>query len=358
MSETQAPSYPVVAYAHCDSVTRRRAANFYWGIRLLPRERRHAMCAVYAFARRVDDIGDGRLDAVEKLARLDRQERALAGLASVSAPAACLPSSPSQADPVMVALSDACARFRLPREAFGELIEGVRMDVTGAVYERFEDLVPYCRCVAGAIGRLCLGIFDSHRPSPADGRDAERLADDLGIAMQLTNILRDLREDAEAGRVYVPAEDLRRFGVVSAGEGRATPPLLASLARGPLRDRDAAAQNARGAAAERGERTAGLCELMRFEASRAQRWFGRGMELAPLLDRRSAACVLSMANIYRRLLDRIEAEPERALRERVSLQAPEKAWIAARSVLGASGRQAPPRRGGLAGMGGLRERCR
>src|SRR5262249_57318386 len=98
-----------------------------------------------------------------------------AGLATGSGSAAGRRASAAGSDPVMVALTDACARFQLPRQAFGELIEGVRMDVSGAEYERFEDLVPYCRCVAGAVGRLCLGIFDSHRPSPAGGPDAARV---------------------------------------------------------------------------------------------------------------------------------------------------------------------------------------
>src|SRR5262249_60803900 len=130
---------------------------------------------VSACGRGVGDSGGGAGAGAGKLARLDRQERALAARAPASAAATGPPSSPARADPVMVALTDACARFQLPREAFGELIEGVRMDVRGAAYERFEDLVPYCRCVAGAIGRLCLAIFDSHRPSPAGGPDAARV---------------------------------------------------------------------------------------------------------------------------------------------------------------------------------------
>jgi len=308
------------AYRRCESVTREQAANFYYGIRLLPRARRQAMCAVYAFARRVDDIGDGELAQAEKLRRLDAEARLLAELE--------VPGSRPAAgdDPVMVALADVHERFALPPGALGELIEGVRMDVEGVTYERFEDLVPYCRRVAGAIGRVCLAIFGANDHPSAERPGAERLADDLGVAMQLTNILRDLREDAENGRVYLPAEDLRRFGLIAAGQERVAPDVLASIAQGvgssdtSLRRRNEAGR---------------LLALVRFEAHRAQPWFYSGRRLAKLLDRRSAACVLAMAGIYGRLLGRIEAYPERALRERVSLPAREKAWVAARSMLGA-----------------------
>jgi 15-cis-phytoene synthase len=336
------------AYRQCESITRSRAANFYYGIRLLRHERRRAMCAVYAFARRVDDIGDGELGRDEKLRLLDAEARALSELGQA------LTGSPGRGDPVFVALADAHERFPLAPAALGELIKGVRMDVDGVTYERFDDLVLYCRRVAGAIGRTCLAIFgmpeqDSSRVVGGEGRAdaggradaqgrayaegqahargrahaegrayAEALADDLGVALQLTNILRDLREDAENGRVYLPAEDLRRFGLVSASDERAAPAILARQALDTRAD-DAAGQ---------------LHALVRFEASRAQEWFARGMELIPLLDRRSGACVLAMAGIYHRLLDRIEAHPERALRERISLPAREKAWVAARSMLG------------------------
>ena len=132
----------IAAYGRCEAITRRRAGNFYYGIRLLPRDKRRAICAVYAFARRVDDIGDGDLEPARKLALLSDEERALSQLGG-NVPA----------DPVMTALADASERFELPLGALRDLIEGVRMDVGGASYERFEDLVLYCRRVAGAIGR-------------------------------------------------------------------------------------------------------------------------------------------------------------------------------------------------------------
>ena len=286
------------AYRYCESVTRVQAANFFYGIRLLPGERRRAMCAVYAFARRVDDIGDGTLEREEKLRRLDEQARAIAAIAA-----------PAGVDLVMVALADAQRRFPLPDDALRELIEGVRMDVAGTTYESFEELVVYCRRVAGGIGRLCLAIFGLRGDARADTARAQRLADELGVALQLTNILRDVREDAENGRVYLPGEDLRRFGaVVTVGSSDA---LLADP--------------------EQRER---LCALVRFECERARAWFDRGIALTRMLDRRSAACVLAMAGIYRRLLDRIEEHPEDALRGRMSLPAHEKAWVAARGMLG------------------------
>ena len=311
------------AYGHCESVTRTRAANFYYGIRLLPHERRRGMCAVYAFARRVDDIGDGTLQAQEKLRLLDAEA---AMLAELGAPE---PGALSSPDAVMRALADTFARFSPPAGALGELIEGVRMDVDGVSYERFEDLVVYCRRVAGAIGRVCLPIFGAHDARSTAGPAAEALADDLGVAMQLTNILRDVREDAESGRVYVPAEDLRRFGLIAEGEESGAPAALASLIA-----RSEASPDGNGAGGEEVER---LHALVRFEADRAHAWFGRGMGLAPLLDRRSAACLHAMAGIYRRLLLRIQAHPERALAARMSLPVAEKAWVAARSMLGGSG---------------------
>ncbi len=309
------------AYRYCQAITRRRAANFYYGIRLLPADRRRGMCAVYAFARRVDDIGDGTLDPQEKLRRLDAQAQTLSELELGDTGAS------AQADPVMLALGDTYRRFWLPLGALDELIEGVRMDVNGVVYERFENLVLYCRRVAGAIGRVCLPVFGAVDQSSTTGPEAEALADDLGVAMQLTNILRDVREDAENGRAYLPAEDLRRFGLMAGEDVRGAPAALLALARGV---------GTSGAAGADRERVASLHALIGFEVDRAHEWFHRGMQLATLLDRRSAACLQAMAGIYRRLLNRIQAQPERALNERMSLPVAEKAWVATRSMLGGS----------------------
>jgi phytoene synthase len=301
------------AYDRCEAITRAQAANFYYGIRLLARERRRAMCAAYAFARRIDDIGDGDLPHAEKLRQLERSAEQLAELErSGAAPGG---------DPVLVALADAHRRFSLPPGAMGELIEGVRMDVDGVSYESFEELVLYCRRVAGAIGRICLAIFakrraGAHGPgAELDQAQIEALADDLGVALQLTNILRDVREDAENGRIYLPAEDLRRFGVEQDDSG-------------------GMAQRASRLAALAAAQAEPLSELMRFEAERAQQWFERGLELVPQLDGRSGACVSAMAGIYHRLLVRIEADPPAALSSRTSLSTAEKLLVALRSFTG------------------------
>ena len=164
------------AYRTCERITRIRARNFYYGIRLLPPSKRRGLCSVYAFARRVDDVGDGPLPDGEKLGRLD------------SARADLLRLGQAGDDPVMFALSDACERFDLPVGALGDLVDGVEMDVRGTRYERFDDLEVYCRRVAGSIGRLSVAVF-----GPTDREGATALADDLGVAMQLTNILETSR---------------------------------------------------------------------------------------------------------------------------------------------------------------------
>jgi len=292
------------AYARCEAITRAQAANFYYGIRLLSGERRRAMCAVYAFARRVDDIGDGTLPPERKLALLEEQDRALGVLSGGGEVAG---------DPVMVALADARTRFPLPADALGELVAGVRMDVLGTTYQTFEELLPYCRRVAGTIGRLCLAIFGLRDASQA--ARAEVLADELGVALQLTNILRDVREDAEGGRIYLPAQELAAHGL-------------------PGEDPSALAAAVAAAAGPEALRREAFVALVRFEAARAREWFERGMELAPLLDRRSAACLLAMAGIYRRLLERIDADPAAILAGRVSLPAREKALVAVRGLIG------------------------
>ncbi|MFN2615871.1 MAG: presqualene diphosphate synthase HpnD [Thermoleophilaceae bacterium] len=276
------------ASRHCEQVTRSRARNFFYGIRLLPPEKRRAMCAVYALARRIDDIGDGELPAERKLAALDEQRRRLASLDQAGD------------DPVLAEVAEAHGRFSLPLDAFEQLIDGVEMDVREVHYERFDELVLYCRCVAGSIGRLCLAVFGS-----SDPRAAAEPAEELGVALQLTNILRDVREDLEAGRVYLPAEDLRRFSCES-GLAQAPPEAVASL--------------------------------VRFEAGRARESFERGLGVVPYLDARSASCVLAMAGIYRRLLDRIERDPAVVMQRRLSLPPWEKAWVAARSLRGAGAR--------------------
>lgn len=281
---------PAEAYRRCEEITKNEARNFYYGIRLLPAEKRAVLCAVYALARRMDDIGDGDLPVEDKAA-------ALAGLRGA------LAAMDRSTDPVLIAVADAARRHPIPLGAFDELIDGVEMDVVGRRYDTFDELVTYCRCVAGAVGRLCLGVFGS-RPDPA----APLYADQLGIALQQTNILRDIREDLINGRVYLPQEDLDRFGVK-----------LALDERGALIDDDGA-----------------LTALIRFSTRRARDWYSDGLRLTPLLDWRSRASCLAMSGIYRQLLNRIEARPSLVFDQRLSLSGQEKVAIAVRSLAGRS----------------------
>ncbi|MFF5701000.1 presqualene diphosphate synthase HpnD [Streptomyces sp. NPDC012794] len=297
-THASAPSAQVLAaYSYCEAVTGTQARNFAYGIRLLPADKRQAMSALYAFSRRVDDIGDGTLAPDAKLARLE-ETRALLGRIRAEE------IDEDDTDPVAVALAHAARRFPIPLGGLDELIDGVLMDVRGEEYETWDDLKTYCRCVAGAIGRLSLGVFGAVGPA---GR-ADEYADTLGLALQLTNILRDVREDAGNGRTYLPAEDLAKFGCSDGFQGGRAPA---------------------------GSDFAGL---VHHEVRRARALFVEGYRLLPMLDRRSGACVAAMAGIYRRLLDRIEREPEAVLRGRVSLPPHEKAYVAVRGLSGLDAR--------------------
>jgi phytoene synthase len=284
------------AYRECERITWSQARNFAYGIRLLPYAKRRGLAVIYAFARRIDDIGDGTLPGQQadmppeqKIADLEAARQALDNLDGDSV------NGDGHDDPVLLALADVRRNFPIPMEAFGELIDGCVADVRGTRYETFEDLHHYCRCVAGSIGRLSLGIFGtSHDP-----QEAADLADSLGVALQLTNILRDIREDHQNGRVYLPAEDLVKFDV------------------------DLDAPNA-----------SQFTRLMEFEAERARDWYATGWRLLPMLDRRSAACTGAMAGIYRQLLERIAAQPGAVLNSRVSLSTGEKAMVAVRALAG------------------------
>ena len=330
------------AYRHCEEITWSQARNFSYGIRLLPPDKRRALAAVYAFARRIDDIGDGTLPPADKLAALAGARAGVIALATGHAPAGPgtqQPGTPQPetgqpetgqagtpqagtpqaeapedgpaarpADPVLVALADAGRRFPIPLEAFGELIDGCEADVRGTSYVTFDDLRHYCRCVAGSIGRLSLGVFGTR-----DVNTAAPLADALGVALQLTNILRDIREDYRDGRVYLPAEDFKRFGTELRPNGSGWP------ASDPK-----------------------LVDLVTFEAERARDWYSRGLRLMPLLDRRSAACTGAMAGIYFRLLENIADAPELVLQRRVSLSPRQKAMVAVKSLAGSALRSGPP----------------
>jgi len=281
------------AYRECERITWSQARNFAYGIRLLPPAKRRGLAVIYAFARRIDDIGDGTLPPQEKIAALEQARQQILDLAR-----------PLADDPVLMALADVERNFPVPMPAFGELIDGCLADVRGTSYQTFDDLLYYCRCVAGSVGRLSLGIFGTRRgPNPTP--QAAELADSLGVALQLTNILRDIREDYQNGRIYLPAEDLAKFDCDPATLDQAATP--------------------------------GFIRLVEFEAERARDWYATGWKLLPLLDRRSAACTGAMAGIYRRLLEQIAAEPAAVLRGRMSLSGREKATVALKALSGRFG---------------------
>jgi 15-cis-phytoene synthase len=278
----------------CEAITREQARNFFYGIRLLPATKRSGLCALYALSRRIDDIGDGDLPTEAKAAALGRLRADLAH-------------AEASTDPVLIGVAATAERFPVPMGAFGELIDGVEMDVRGRTYETFDELVEYCRCVAGAVGRLCLGVFGAKPMHSADG-SASDFADALGIALQQTNILRDIREDLGNGRIYLPQQDLDRFDVELKLDGN-----------GNLVDIDGR-----------------LAQLIEFAATRNRAWYARGWRLMPLLDRRSAACTGAMSGIYRRLLDDIAARPTAVYDRRLSLSGWQKAAVAARALTGMS----------------------
>jgi phytoene synthase len=275
------------AYDRCEAITAAEARNFSYGIKLLPPPKRRAMSALYALARRIDDIGDGDAEAAQKLDALVQVRKEVAELpGDVSRWVAT-------SDPVMIAVSDVCRHWPLPITAIDQLIDGCEMDVNGTRYEAFDDLVGYCRRVAGTVGRLSLAVYGG-----ADTARAESLADDLGVALQITNILRDVVEDREMGRVYLPVADLARFGIGPDLEGE---------------EDDVVA-------------------LLAYESGRAEEWYDRGLELLPLLDRRSRAATAAMAGIYRRLLTSIRRDPQAVLRGRMSLPAWQKSGVALRAL--------------------------
>ncbi|GAA1120910.1 presqualene diphosphate synthase HpnD [Kribbella jejuensis] len=281
------------AYAACLEITKTEARNFYYGIRLLPPPKRTALSALYALARRIDDIGDGTLPLEDKRAALAQVRKDLGRLDELS-------------EPVYVAVADAARRFPVPLGAFEELVDGVETDLCDVRIADFDQLVGYCRRVAGSVGRLCLSIFG---PGSADA-DVERLslyADQLGIALQQTNILRDIREDFSNGRIYLPADELQRFGV-----------RLALDEHGALDDPQGR-----------------LAGYIRYAAARAQDWYALGWRLLPYLDRRSGASCRAMSGIYHHLLLRIGANPVLVYDRRLSLSAVEKAQVALASLAGA-----------------------
>jgi phytoene synthase len=235
------------AYAEVERITRREAKNFAYGIMVLPREKRRAIAAIYAFARAVDDAADGALPVEEKRSMLEVLR------SSLDAP---------PVDAMSVALGDARSRFGIPRDALSALVDGGLQDLEQTRYASFDELRGYCEKVAGAVGVACIAVYGSD--------DVER-AMTLGIALQLINIMRDVAEDEALGRVYLPQDELARFGVT-----RLAP-------SDEFRD------------------------LMAFQALRARAHLEEGLHLLESLDRRSALCVSTFAGLYRGQLDRMEA---------------------------------------------------
>jgi phytoene synthase len=263
------------AYAEVGRITRREARNFAWGILLLPRAKRRAVAALYAFARRVDDIADdGGLGPEERRARLEHCRASLETLATAG-----------DGDAVLVALADAMRRYPIPKNALHDLVAGGLMDVERSRYANWAELREYCRCVAGAVGHACTAVY-----GPSDPAAAAPRAEAMGLALQQINIMRDVAEDWALGRVYLPQAELARFGVAEE-----------DIAAGRTGDSWRA--------------------LMEHQATRAEALMREGLELLPLLDRRSALCVRAFAGIYRGLLLQMRARGYDVFSERPHLSA-------------------------------------
>jgi phytoene synthase len=269
------------AYDYCRDLTKREAKNWYYGFISLPAEKRRAIYAAYAFSRECDDDSDegGTLEA--KRAAIARTKARLE-----------LAYSGQTDDQILLALGDAAQRYDIPREYFEELIAGVEMDLEVSRYATFEDLRLYCYRVASIVGLVCLQIFGY-----SDAR-APEFGADLGLALQLTNILRDIKEDAERGRIYLPQDELEHFGYSEAE-------LLAGVYNEPFR------------------------RLMAFQAERAWSFHASGHRLLPLLDVRARACTATMQGIYREVLQRIEAADYAVFEGRISLSGRDKLGVTA-----------------------------
>ena len=290
------------AYQFCRDVARREAKNFYWAFRVLPRFKSDAMCAVYAFMRRADDISDDESKTIETR-RAEMTAWLQAWRASRIAGAAGL--SDAEDDLVFLALGDTQRRFGIPDALLEELVAGTTMDLEPHAAEMqtfatFEDLYRYCYLVASVVGLVCIRIFGY-----TDAR-AEQLAEETGVAFQLTNILRDVKEDVERGRVYIPVDLMDEFGE--------TPEELRELAGGRAMT----------------ERERGMLATL---AIRAEKYYVAGKKLIPLLDRDSRAAMWVLMTIYHRLLSRIADHEMEVFRERVGLSTGEKARVLARGAV-------------------------
>jgi len=267
------------SYAHCRAVARRRAKNFYYSFLLLPRDQRNAMCAIYAFMRYCDDLSDEPGASREPLDRWRiALDHALAG----------------QCDghPALPAFHDTVQRYQIPPRYFHEMIDGVSSDLEPRRIQTFDELYRYCYQVASVVGLTTIHIFGFDSPA------ALPLAEKCGVAFQLTNILRDVREDLIRGRIYLPGEDLKRFGV--------------------------SAENLK---------TSQFIDLMRFEASRASSYYQESQPLLGMVHARSRASLWALIEIYSRLLAKIEASDYDVLSRRIALSPLEKSWIVLQAAL-------------------------
>ncbi len=271
------------SYNYCCRVARTRAKNFYYSFVLLSRQQRKAMCAIYAFMRYCDDLSD---EPGANRAAIDRWRAELAAALE----------GRFSGHPVWPAFHHTVRRFGIPHEYFREMVDGVASDLEPRRFETFNELYRYCYQVASVVGLTTVHIFGF------DTRSALPLAEKCGVAFQLTNILRDIREDAERGRVYLPGEDLRRFGV----------------SERDLRE---------------GNRSEGFLRLMRFEAERAQRYYDESRPLLDLIHQRSRPSLWALVSIYSRLLERIKRSNYDVFTRRVRLSPLEKSWIVVRALV-------------------------
>ena len=294
-SVTTAPGSLDEAYRTCATVVKSRAKNFYFAFLTLPRKERLAICAVYAFCRTCDDYSDDDLELQQKLDSLEQQRRLLHE-AYEGRPAT----------PEFLALKDTVERYGIPRQYFDEIIDGVSMDLTVSRYATFDELYKYCYRVASVVGLVCIEVFGYSDPK------AKEHAVDLGIAMQLVNIMRDVREDAERDRIYLPQDEMERFGYSEAD-------LFAGVVNGPFN------------------------ELMRLQSQRAREHFEKGGRLLPLLSPRARACPAALRGLYSQLLRRIEARRYNVYGPRVRLSTREKTWLAGKIWLATVIRQLLPR---------------
>jgi 15-cis-phytoene synthase len=278
------------AYSVCRHIARSAAKNFYYGFLVLPARKRNALSAVYAFMRHADDISDD--PAIPAEQRREKLEEWLEALRHVI-------DGERTDDPVLFALADSQKRFKIPLELLEQLVRGTEMDLPASSshrspsasrqlqYETFDQLYDYCYHVASVVGLVCIRIFGYRDPR------AEKLAEETGVAFQLTNILRDVKEDTALGRVYLPREDFARLGIE-----------VHALTNGSA--------------------PASVRPLLELEAQRAREYYKSAEELLPLIDEDSRGALWTLVEIYRRLLEKIVARNYDVFSDRVVLSTAEK----------------------------------